>query len=52
VVQAVAGGELTPDEGAILTSILEARRKSIETQDHESRIAVLEAQRLKHGRKR
>jgi hypothetical protein len=50
VVQAVAGGELTPDEGSIMTSILEARRKSIETQDHEIRIAVLEAERGKRGR--
>jgi Family of unknown function (DUF5681) len=42
VVQAVADGELTPDEGTAITNILEARRKAIETQDHEARIAKLE----------
>jgi len=42
VVKAVADGELTPEEGTTLTNILEARRKAIETQDHESRIAKLE----------
>ena len=45
VVQAVAGGELTPEEGIALTGILEARRKAIETQDHESRISALESRR-------
>ena len=50
VVQAVADGELTPDEGTILTNILGARRKSIETQDLESRIAVLEGERGRRGR--
>ena len=43
VVQAVADGELTPEEGSTITGILEARRKAIETQDHESRISVLES---------
>ena len=38
VVQAVADGKLTPEEGTAITNILEARRKVIETQDHESRI--------------
>jgi Family of unknown function (DUF5681) len=42
VVQAVADGELTPEEGTAITNILEARRKAIETQDHEGRIAKLE----------
>jgi len=43
VVQAVADGELTPEEGSTITGILEARRKAIETQDHESRIWALES---------
>ena len=43
VVQAVAGGELTPEEGISITNILEARRKAIDTQDHENRIVALEA---------
>jgi len=50
VVQAVAGGELTPEEGTTITNILEARRKAIETQEHESRIAALEEEN-NNGRK-
>jgi hypothetical protein len=42
VVQAVGEGEITPDEGQVLSSILEARRKSIETADHEARLSKLE----------
>jgi hypothetical protein len=42
VVQAVGEGEITPDEGQVLSSILEARRKSIETADHEARLNKLE----------
>jgi hypothetical protein len=42
VVQAVGEGEITPDEGQVLSSILEARRKSIETADIELRLEKLE----------
>ncbi len=42
VVQAVGEGEITPEEGQVLSSILEARRKSIETADHEARLSKLE----------
>ena len=35
-------GELTPDEGQVLSNILESRRKSIETEDHERRLDELE----------
>ena len=42
VVQAVGEGELTPDEGQVLSNILESRRKSIETEDHERRLIELE----------
>ena len=42
VLQAVAGGELTPEEGASITTLLEARRKAIETVELEARIAALE----------
>ncbi len=51
VVQAVASGDLTPEEGISITNILEARRKAIETHDHESRIAALE-EGNNNGRKR
>lgn len=47
VVQAVSDGELTPEEGTTITNILEARRKAIETQDHENRIAALEATKVR-----
>lgn len=49
VVKAVAEGDLTPDEGTALCGILEARRKAIETQEHENRIAALENERSKNG---
>ncbi len=42
VVQAVGDGEITPEEAHVLSSILEARRKSIETADHEARLNKLE----------
>lgn len=42
---AVAGGEITPDEGAAVTTILEAKRRAIETNDLEQRIAALEKER-------
>lgn len=42
VVQAVGNGEITPDEGKTLSDILEARRKSIETENHERRLDELE----------
>ena len=45
VVQAVADGELTPEEGNIISGILEARRKSIELEDHERRISTLETRK-------
>lgn len=42
VVHAVGQGELTPEEAQILSSILEARRKSIELADIEARLENLE----------
>jgi hypothetical protein len=42
IVRVVAEGEITPDEGSTLSSILEARRKSIETNEHEVRLNRLE----------
>jgi hypothetical protein len=42
VIQAVGEGKIAPDEGQTLSSILEARRKSIETADHEARLNKLE----------
>jgi hypothetical protein len=42
VVKAVAQGEITPGEGVQMASLLEVRRKAIDTQELESRIAELE----------
>ena len=42
VVQAVGEGEITPEEGQVLSNILESRRKSIETVEHEQRLGELE----------
>jgi hypothetical protein len=43
VVQAVAGGNLTPEEGQALATILETQRRVIELADHERRLEALEA---------
>ena len=40
--QAVGEGEITPEEGQVLSNILESRRKSIETLEHEQRLGELE----------
>jgi hypothetical protein len=42
VVRAMADGELTPDEAALVASVLEMRRKSIETIELENRLRTLE----------
>ena len=42
VVQAVANGEISPDEGGVVSGILETRRKAIETVDLENRLTALE----------
>jgi hypothetical protein len=43
ILQAVATGDITPNEGEKIASIVEARRRSIETIDLESRISQLES---------
>lgn len=43
VLSSVADGTLTPDEGTALSGILEIKRKAIESQILEARIAALEA---------
>jgi hypothetical protein len=42
-VQAMADGELTPDEAATVTGVLEAKRKVIETGELEERLTRIEA---------
>ena len=45
ILQAVASGDITPNEGERIAAIVEARRRSIETIDLESRISRLETQK-------
>jgi hypothetical protein len=42
VARAVTNGDLTPDEGQALASVLEAQRRAHETADLESRLRVIE----------
>lgn len=42
ILQAVASGELLPSEGTTLAAIVENRRRTLETQELEARIAALE----------
>ena len=42
VTNAMAEGEITPDEAAVVASVLEARRRAIETVEIERRLQVLE----------
>ena len=43
-VAAMAEGEITPDEAAVVASVLEIKRKAIETVELETRLARLEQQ--------
>jgi hypothetical protein len=43
IMAAVANGELTPGEGQALASLIEAQRRTLETEDIEQRLAALEA---------
>jgi hypothetical protein len=47
VVEAMASGELAPDEAAVIASVLEAKRKAIETGDLQKRLAALEERNRK-----
>ena len=42
VADAVASGDITPDEGVAVSSVLEIKRRAIETADLESRVIALE----------
>lgn len=43
VAAAVAGGEISPEEGQAVAAVLEAQRRAIETADLERRITLLES---------
>jgi hypothetical protein len=45
ILAAVANGELTPGEGQALASLIEAQRRTLETEDIEQRLRAIEAER-------
>lgn len=47
VADAVAGGDVTPDEASAMANVLEIKRRAIETAELESRITALEKERSK-----
>jgi hypothetical protein len=49
-IAAVTGGQITPSQGELLTRMLDAQRKGIESADLEARLGKLETQaaKLKH----
>ncbi len=47
VTRHVAGGDISPDEGAAVVSLLEAHRKAIETSELAARVAALEERMAK-----
>jgi Family of unknown function (DUF5681) len=47
VATAVGAGDLTADEGISIATILESKRRALETSDLEARIVVLEKERTK-----
>ena len=49
ILQAAADGELTPDEAVSIASLIETRRRTIETLELEQRIAALEQSRETPG---
>jgi hypothetical protein len=50
-IQAMAAGEITPDEAATIAGVLEAKRRAIETVEIERRLQVLEEQSGQKDRK-
>ncbi len=42
ILQAVAAGDITPDEGATIAGMMDAKRRAHETQDLELRLAAIE----------
>jgi hypothetical protein len=45
VAAAMAAGDITPDEAQAVASVLESKRRAIETVDLEARIVALEQER-------
>ena len=49
VAEAVAAGEVTPEEGQAVAAVLETQRRAIETAELEARIAALETRTTKRN---
>ena len=45
VADAVAGGEITPDEGSAVATVLETKRRAIETVELDARVTALEKEK-------
>ena len=50
IVEAVAGGDVTPEEGAAVAAIVETHRRVVETEELERRLAALEAKGTRYDR--
>jgi citrate lyase beta subunit len=50
IAQAVASGDVTPDEGQAVAAIVETHRRAIETEDLERRLSAIEASQPGGGR--
>ena len=51
IMQAVAAGDITPEEGHAVASVLELQRRAVETVELEARIAAVEAAAEKRKRR-
>jgi hypothetical protein len=47
IVSQMAEGEITPEEAAVAASVIETKRKALETEELDRRVAVLEQQLAK-----
>ena len=50
IIEAVAGGELTPTEGRAVAGLVEDYRRTLETEELEARVAALEAESKGNGK--
>ena len=50
IIAQMAEGEITPDEAAVAASVIETKRKALETEELDRRLAAIE-QQLARGKK-
>jgi hypothetical protein len=44
IIAQIAEGEITPDEAAVAASVIETKRKALETEELDRRVAAIEQQ--------